>query len=298
MSDLNLTTESSQQDSPNTHGSGGNHAWWGVVLCLLAIAGLGYYAYSSQVELGRRVAAAQQRTTDLTEQLRALKKANASVSSGLEQAVDRLGATTKELASTREATDSLRRAQTKTAKDARANAEAVASARQEAAGQVADVNGRVTSVSNDVKSVAANLAAARQDVENNRRQISASEALIAKNGVALADLRQQNERDIIPFDIRKNSSPETWTVAGIRIELKKTDVKKSEYNVVLHVDDRLLARKNLTANEPVPLIVGPNHQRYEVVVNSVEHDRIRGYVSVPKGVAAETASPLASRQVS
>lgn len=284
MSDL--MTDANQQDSPNAQGSGGNHAWWGVALCLLAIGGLGYYTYSSQTQLKQSLATAQQQAGELTQELQTLEKDNASVSANLQHAVDRLGATAEELASTRKATDSLRQAQAKTAQDTKANAEAVESTREETKGQVTEVNGRVTTVSNDVKAVAADLASARRDLDDNRRKISASADQIAKNGSDLADLRHQGERDIIPFDIRKNSSPETWTVAGIRIELKKTDVQRSKYSAVVHVDDRLLEKKDRTANEPVPIIVGPNRQRFEIVVNAVERDRIRGYVSVPKGAVS------------
>ena len=48
------------------------------------------------------------------------------------------------------------------------------------------------------------------------------------------------------------------------------------------VDDQRLEKKDRTANEPVQFLVGRDQLRYEVVVNSVDKDRIRGYVSAPK----------------
>ncbi len=290
-----LLKDTGPDDLPSGQQPAGNHAWWGVALCVLAIAGLGYYAHASEVQFEQRIAAAQEQSSELTQELQALKKDNASVSSNLQHAVDRLGETAKELASTREATDNLRQAETKTAHDTKANAQAVQSVRADADGKVATVDGRVTTVSNNVKTVADNLASTRQDIEG---QINTSTAKlsdrIAKNGTELASLREQNAREMIPFDIRKNSPPETWTVAGIRIELKKADVGKAKYNVVLHVDDRLLEKKDRTVDEPVPIIVGPDHQQYEVVVTAVEHDRIRGYVSVPKAVAMSAGTLQAS----
>jgi hypothetical protein len=91
---------------------------------------------------------------------------------------------------------------------------------------------------------------------------------------------------VLDFDIRKGSRPESWTVAGIRIELKDTDVKKSKYSVILHVNDRLLEEKDRTMNVPLQFFVGPEHVRYELVVESVQKDRIKGYVSIPKGAQA------------
>lgn len=42
----------------------------------------------------------------------------------------------------------------------------------------------------------------------------------------------------------------------------------------------------MLVNEPVQFLVGKDRVRYEFVVNAVDKDRIRGYVSTPKdGVA-------------
>jgi hypothetical protein len=51
-------------------------------------------------------------------------------------------------------------------------------------------------------------------------------------------------------------------------------------------------KKDRTANEPVTFLVGRDRVRYELVVNFVDKDRIRGYLSVPKDrlTAAEIPS--------
>jgi len=71
-------------------------------------------------------------------------------------------------------------------------------------------------------------------------------------------------------------------VADLQLALLKTDPKKHRYNVAIQVDDNRLEKKDRTTNEPVQFLVGREQLRYEVVVNSVEKDRIRGYVSAPK----------------
>ena len=45
-------------------------------------------------------------------------------------------------------------------------------------------------------------------------------------------------------------------------------------------------------NEPVQFLVGKDRIRYELVVNSVDKDRIRGYVSTPKDSIAPNGLAL------
>ena len=52
--------------------------------------------------------------------------------------------------------------------------------------------------------------------------------------------------------------------------------------MLIQVDDSRLEKKDRTANEPVQFLVGRDKLRYEVVVNYVDKDRVRGYLSTPK----------------
>jgi hypothetical protein len=71
-------------------------------------------------------------------------------------------------------------------------------------------------------------------------------------------------------------------VADIRLELRDTDTKKQKYNIIIGVDDNKLEKKDRLANEPVQFLVGRDLLRYEIVVNFVDKDRVRGYLSIPK----------------
>jgi hypothetical protein len=66
------------------------------------------------------------------------------------------------------------------------------------------------------------------------------------------------------------------------VQLKKADPKNKKFEVVINADDTAIQKKDRTANEPVTFLVGRDRARYELVVNYVEKDRIRGYVSSPK----------------
>jgi hypothetical protein len=71
-------------------------------------------------------------------------------------------------------------------------------------------------------------------------------------------------------------------VADIQLQLRKTDPQKAKYDILIQVDDNKLEKNDRTANEPVPFLVGRDKLRYELVVNVVEADRVRGYLSSPK----------------
>lgn len=278
----------------------------GLVVSLAMILGVGAYALSGRSAL-ERLADVEQRSSDaLMAEVRALRQENAALAGDVSTFRERLNATTQELESTQATTESLQRAQSRTARTAAANVDAVKAARDDAATRVGEVDTKVAGVSAEVASVAATLTTTRSDLtttrsdlaDSRREMMAATTALsdrVARNADSLAELRRKGEREAVEFDIRKSSSPETWTVADVRIELRKADARRSKYDVILHVDDRQVERKDLTVNQPVAFLVGPEKARYELVVTAVERDRIRGYVSLPKdrGLASER---IASRQ--
>jgi hypothetical protein len=166
----------------------------------------------------------------------------------------------------------------------------VAAVRQETTTKVAEVQqvaeSKIGTVSGEVKTVAANLDATRKDLADSRRDITdvktTLSAQIARNAGELADLRKKGERDYFEFDIAKPKKNEMARVADVQLQLRKTDPKKAKYDMLIQVDDSKLEKKDRTANEPVQFLVGRDKLRYEIVVNYVDKDRIRGYLSAPK----------------
>jgi len=80
-------------------------------------------------------------------------------------------------------------------------------------------------------------------------------------------------------------------VADIQLAVMKTDPKNHKYSVAIQVDDNRLEKRDRTANEPVQFLVGRDELRYEVVVNEIDKDRIRGYVSAPKDKVLSAEAP-------
>jgi chromosome segregation ATPase len=268
-----------------------------LAVCVVLIAGVGYSSYSSRTALEQRIATLEQ---DLNNQINAVKTNTTDIASDVDVVTKRLGVTTQELENSRKFAEKLKadqeKAQAQLASTAnelatKANAAEVAEVRQEASTKLAEVqqsaDTKIGNVSGEVTKVASNLDATRADLAASRREISDVRTTlsqqIARNSGELADLRKKGERDFFEFDIKKpKKNTDMARVGDVLLQLRRTDTKKAKYDVLIQVDDSKLEKKDRTANEPVQFLVGRDKLRYELVVNFVDKDRIRGYLSTPK----------------
>ena len=266
---------------------------------LVLILALGYGLFSMKGNLADRITGLEASTQQA--QSKAERKLT-DLASDVELINKRVGVTTTELSQARETAQNLRRQQDQAAKElakqlaSKANSTDVDGLRQEATTKLAelqqDSNTKIGTVSGEVTSIKQDLAATREDF--GRQLVDVKTVLsegIAKNSGELAQLRKKGERDYFEFDIRKNSKQPFQRVADIQLGLLKTDIKSHKYSVSIQVDDNRLEKRDRTANEPVQFLVGKDELRYEVVVNSVEKDRIRGYVSAPKDKVLSAEAP-------
>jgi chromosome segregation ATPase len=265
-------------------------------VCIAAIAALSYGGYSTRVALEDKIASLEKANEKADGNITQLQKDTTVMSADLEVVGKKLGVTTQDLAAARKYAEQLRqeqeqaRAQLSSELATKASSNDVAAVATETSNKLAavqqDANSKIGNVSGEVKTVAANLDATRQDLAASRREItdvkSTLSEQIARNSGELADLRKKGERDFFEFDIKKDKKHPLVRVADIQLELKDTDTKRQKYNVIIHVDDAKLEKKDRTANEPVQFLVGRDKLRYEVVVNFIDKDRIRGYLSTPK----------------
>ena len=268
----------------------------GMVLSLILILAVGYVSYSTRTELERQIAGLQEELADQARAMKAARTQAADMAADIDLVRKRTGVTAQELESARKFAERLRAEQEKAKEQlaselaSKANSTDVAAARQEASTKLAEVQqsseAKIGTVSGEVKTVAANLDVTRADLAASRREITDVRTTlsqqIARNAGELADLRKKGERDFFEFDIKKPKKNEMARVADIQLQLRRTDPKKAKYDVVIQVDDSRLEKKERTANEPVQFLVGRDKLRYEIVVNYVDKDRIRGYLSTPK----------------
>jgi len=149
---------------------------------------------------------------------------------------------------------------------------------------VAAVSTEVASVKTQAEATRAELQKTIADLSSAKGDLGVQSGLIATNSKQLQALKELGERNYTEFRIAKSKT--TQKVGDMQIKLTKTDEKKSKYTVEVIFNDKLVEKKDRTANEPVQFMSPRVAQPYEMVVNEVRKDMIIGYVSSPKVQAA------------
>jgi chromosome segregation ATPase len=153
--------------------------------------------------------------------------------------------------------------------------------------EVGGVKNDVGTVKTDVGTVRADLASTRKDLEGTQRQLvdvkETLTAAVAKNSSELDALRRKGERDYFEFSISvPKKKGQATKVGDIQVILESTEPKKGKFTIDIMVDDNKIQKKDSNINEPLAFLVGKNRLRYELVINSVQKDKVGGYLSVPK----------------
>jgi chromosome segregation ATPase len=283
-----------------------------LIIAIIAIAAVAYGEYSTKSSLDSRIATLEEELQQFKDshdqELKKLQGSTASLASDITVVTKRVGVTADELNQSRQIAEKLRQEQDRQAAarealakevSTKASATEVAAARDEAAAKLAEVqksaDTKIGSVSTEVKQVATNLETTNRDLAESKRALvevkaSLSEQ-IAHNSSELSDLKRKGERDYVEFDIKKGKKGVMSRVADIQMELTDTDPKKNKYGVIIQVDDNKLPKRDITVNQPIAFLVGSQKLRYEIVVNVVDKDRIRGYLSAPKDKALAAERP-------
>jgi chromosome segregation ATPase len=267
---------------------------------------LGYNSYSDWNTRN----ATDARLMELENQIQSLRDSDASriaeLSTQMDAVQSRVGVTSEDIANAQKAAAAARKEQAqreaalKAALDEHAkNIDAVREqtntgiqeVREQATTQLGAVNTQVAGVKTDLDTTKNDLAASKRDMSKEIGDVRDSLGRqIAHNADELAVLKRKGERDYYEFDLTK--SKDMQRVAGIRLQLMKTDPKARRYDMTLQVDDNKVQKKGQLINEPIQLNVGKDRARYELIVNFIDKDHIRGYVSTPK----DSANPALALQ--
>jgi predicted nucleic acid-binding Zn-ribbon protein len=113
--------------------------------------------------------------------------------------------------------------------------------------------------------------------------------LIARNSEELTQLKQNTAREYFEFDLRKSN--QSTPVGPVAIRLTRSDPKHNRFTVVLTVDDNEIEKKDKTLLEPVQFYRRNSRQLNEIVVYTIEKDRVVGYLSTPKAAAPAQPAP-------
>ena len=269
-----------------------------VVFVVLAALTVGEFFTVNRMNTMREQLAAQQNQMrdDLTGQLRnqvtnrltAIEQQNAealdSVKSELDSAAKRMGAQRGELSRARTMVSQLQDQQKTQA--AQLEQELSQKADQQ---QVGALTQDVSTTKTNLDTTKKNLTSLASDLGMARSEMG---TLIARNHDDIEYLRKIGDRDYFEFTLTKNQPAK---VAGVGLTLKKTNVKHYRFNLDTLANDMDVERKDCAVNAPVYFYVNGSKKPYELVVNSVGPDKVKGYLSTPKGVTQVAANSEGAR---
>ena len=133
----------------------------------------------------------------------------------------------------------------------------------------------------------------RQDLQNNlnstRDELSSS---IAKNHDELVVLQKRGDRNLYEFDLER--SKQFHRVGPLNVSVRSVNQKHRYYDLVMTVEDQQVERKHVSLYEPLMLRLADRPQPVELVVNRIDKNGVRGYISEPKYKNSELASTTAS----
>ncbi len=145
----------------------------------------------------------------------------------------------------------------------------------------------IDDVSTKVSGFESGLAATREDIAttadlltSTQRSVNDIEGVVGKNASAIERLWRNGERELVPFELQKSKTRQR--VGEFHLRLRDADVNKNRYSLEILADDEVTLHKNRLLNEPVAFYVTGVERPYEIVVTTIEKDRVAGFLAKPK----------------
>ncbi len=260
----------------------GTPRWLGIAVVVLAAVsllalGIGWnasnHAKSAEQSLATDVKTLTQHQDLLSKRLEQSEEINAQLQGQLNVVTDRLKLTQGELSSSRKQAKQIR---------------------EEYSRQMASVESSLSTKASadDVKSLTGDVSGVRSDLDSTKQNLQMARGelgtLIARNHEEIDQLRRMGQRDYYEFTIARKGDRQK--VGNMMVELRGTNPKRNQYTLALYVDDMRLEKKNRSVNEPIYFYTRGSRAALELVVNQVTKGKVVGYLSVPKSVAAASAS--------
>src|SRR3954452_2075065 len=144
-------------------------------------------------------------------------------------------------------------------------------------GAIAD---EVGNVKTDVATTKTELEITKAKMEKAIGDLNVQSGLIARTAEELDILKRKGDRNYYEFTLNKGANP--TPVGTISLQVKKTDAKKGKFNLMVLADDKTIEKKDKPTTEPLQFYTGRDRMLYEVVVNTVDKNKIAGYMATPK----------------
>ncbi len=201
----------------------------------------------------------------------------ANLKASTEALAERLGTTEKDIS---DRAAQLQRQQRAAEQRIKGIAEQQGQQIQQVTGDVAGVKSDLGGAKTDLANTKTDLEATKAKLERTIGDLNVQSGLIAHTRDDLEALKRRGDRNIYEFALTKGARP--TPISTVSLELKKADAKKSRFTMNVLADDRTIEKKDRTLFEPMQFYTGREKQLYEVVVLTVEKNKITGYLSTPK----------------
>lgn len=244
--------------------------WIAIILAALYVAGSGYFMITLKNridQMAKDQAATNSQVDDLNHNIQSAK-------ADAEALANQLGMTKKELA---EKSSELQRQQ-------RASEQRLAEQQKQ---QISQVNGDIASVKTDVGGVKSDVASTKAELASTEAKLQSTigdlgvqSGLIARTHDDLEVLKHKGDRNYYEFTLLKGAKPQP--VSTVSLQLKKADPKKGKFTLNVTADDKTIEKKDRNVSEPIQFYTGRDHMLYELVVWTVEKNKVVGYISTPK----------------
>jgi outer membrane murein-binding lipoprotein Lpp len=249
-----------------------NTIWKWVVLAMavLYVAGSIYFI----VDLRGRLQKVEHSSETLRGDVHELNRKVGDAQADTDTLASQLGITKKELARrTADLQRQQRAAEQRLAEQQKQQISAVS-------GEVAGVKTEVGGVKSDVATTRSDLEATKAKLERAIGDLGVQSGLIARTRGDLETLKHAGDRNYFEFTLTK--SKQFTPVSTVSLQLKKADKKHGRFTLNVRSDDRVIEKKNRNVDEPIQFYTGRQHYLYEIVVWTVEKNKISGYLSTPK----------------
>jgi chromosome segregation ATPase len=261
----------SEGEVPVVHTHEGNAGKWILlVLAVIYVAASLYFLFDLRGQVSTLAKNEQGSKAEIAELTKRMQAAEADD----ETLAQQVGMTKKELAA--RAADLQRQQRAAEARLQEEQKEQIGKVSGEVAGVKTDVGG----VKTDVASTKADLEATRAKLESTIGDLGVQSGLIAHTRDDLEALKHKGDRNYYEFTLLKGAKPQP--VSTVSLQLKKSDNKRSKFTVNVTADDKTIEKKDRNAGEPIQFYTGRNHLLYELVVWTVDKNKISGYLSTPK----------------
>ena len=147
---------------------------------------------------------------------------------------------------------------------------------------------RITRLQSQVDSQGRAIESTRQELYSARTELQGG---IARNHTELVALQKRGVRNYYEFDLDK--SKQFQRIGPIALSLRKANTKHLYADLEIRVEDMQVSQKHVNLFQPVMFYPPDESRPVELVINSVRHNHIHGYISAPKYTAAELAAEAA-----